>query len=100
MFYAVLALFVYESYTSSKHSGVLGYFNKHFIKEGIFSENMGRSINKAFDLRQRGDYREYAELGYEQVEPFIVETAAFIESVRDYLRQNVWPALNVPDSTS
>lgn len=32
MFYAVLALLVYEQYSSSKHSGVLSYFNRRFIK--------------------------------------------------------------------
>ena len=32
MFYAVLALLIYEPYASSKHSGVLAYFNKHFVK--------------------------------------------------------------------
>jgi hypothetical protein len=31
MFYAVLALLVFESFSSSKHSGVLAYFNKRFI---------------------------------------------------------------------
>ena len=30
MFYAVLALMIYEPYTSSKHSGALSYFNKRF----------------------------------------------------------------------
>ena len=31
MFYAVMALIVFESFSSSKHSGVLAYFNKKFI---------------------------------------------------------------------
>ena len=55
MFYAILALLIYEPYSSSKHSGVLSYFNRHFIKEGVFDREMGRWINKAFELRQRGD---------------------------------------------
>ena len=29
MFYAILALLIYEPYSSSKHSGVLSYFNRH-----------------------------------------------------------------------
>jgi hypothetical protein len=86
MFYAVLALLVYEPYSSSKHSGVLSYFNKRFIKEGTFPENLGRSINKAFELRQRGDYREYCELKYAQVEPIINEAEVFIEMVKEQLR--------------
>jgi len=45
MFYAVLALLIYEPYTSSKHTGVLAYFTKRFVKSGIFSESLGRSLN-------------------------------------------------------
>lgn len=88
MFYSVLALMVFEPYSSSKHSGVLSYFNKRFIKEGVFPEELGRSINKAFALRQEGDYREYAELSYEEVEPFIEKAKIFIQAVKDYLEKD------------
>lgn len=90
MFYSVLALIVFEPYSSSKHSGVLSYFNKKFIKEGIFSEELGRSINKAFELRQEGDYREYVELTYEQVKPFMEEARVFVQKVKDYLEKAVF----------
>lgn len=86
MFYAVLALLVHEPYSSSKHSGILSYFNSHFIKDGKFHKDLGRSINKAFELRQRGDYREYINLSYEQVEPFIGEAEVFIKAIKDYLK--------------
>jgi hypothetical protein len=89
MFYAVLALLIYEPYSSSKHSGVLSYFNKRFVKGGLFSESMGRSLNKAFELRQRGDYREYFELTRDQVEPLLDKAAEFVASVRTYLYENV-----------
>jgi uncharacterized protein (UPF0332 family) len=46
------------------------YFNKHFIKGGLLPEALGRSLNKAFELRQRSDYREYIEPTHEQVAPF------------------------------
>jgi len=80
-------LLIYEPYSSSKHSGVLGYFNKRFIKGGVFHESLGRSINKAFELRQRGDYREYAKLTYKQVEPFIEEAKVFVQKIKDYLEK-------------
>lgn len=85
MFYAVLALLVNEPYTSSKHAGVLSYFNRNFIKSGLLPEALGRALNKAFELRQRGDYREYVELTPEQVEPFIREAEAFISAVNQHL---------------
>lgn len=86
MFYAVLALLIYEPYSSSKHSGVLSYFNRRFIKGGVFSEDLGRSINKAFELRQRSDYREHFEMTHEQVESYIPEAETFINTVKNYLR--------------
>mgnify|MGYP001035703022 CR=1 FL=1 len=89
MFYAVLALLIYEPYSSSKHSGVLSYFNKRFVKGGLFSESMGRSLNEAFELRQRGDYREYFELTRDQVEPLLDKATEFVASVRTYLHENV-----------
>ncbi len=89
MFYAVLALLIYEPYTSSKHSGVLAYFNKRFVKGSLFPDAMGRSLNKAFEFRQRGDYREYFELTKDQVEPLLDEAAQFVASVRTYLNENV-----------
>jgi uncharacterized protein (UPF0332 family) len=85
MFYAVLALLIFEPYTSSKHTGVLAYFNRRFVKGGLFSESMGGSLNKAFELRQRGDYREYFELTRDQVEPLLSEAAQFVVSVRTHL---------------
>ena len=88
MFYSVLALLIFEPYSSSKHSGVLSYFNRRFIKEGLLSEQVGRAINKAFDLRQRADYREEVVLTREQVEPFLTSARGFIESVSTYLREN------------
>ena len=90
MFYAVLGLLIFESFSSSKHSGVLSYFNKRFIKEGIFPQELGRSINKAFGLRQNGDYREYMELTYEQVEPLIEKAKVFVQKVKEYLERDVF----------
>ena len=87
MFYAVLALLVNEPYASSKHTGVLAYFNKNFIKGGLLPEALGRSLNKAFELRQRGDYREYIELTHEQAAPFIAEARSFIAAVKALLNK-------------
>jgi uncharacterized protein (UPF0332 family) len=85
MYYAVLALLIFENYVSSKHIGIISFFNKQFIKQGIFPKEMGRWINKAFEMRQKSDYREYVELTHEQVEPFLEFSLIFIKSIEEYL---------------
>ena len=88
MFYAILALLIFEKFGSSKHSGVLSYFNSHFVKTGKIPKELGRAVNKAFDLRLRGDYREQAILTREQVAPFLKLSENFISAVKDYLQQS------------
>jgi len=85
MFYATLALLIYEPYSSSKHSGVLGYFNRRFIKEEVFDREMGRWVNKAFELSQRGDYREYFEVTRDQAADLVVKAGQFVSIVRSHL---------------
>jgi len=85
MFYAILALLIYEPYSSSKHSGVLGFFNRRFIKEGIFDRETGRWVNKAIKLRQRGDYREYFEVTPDQAADLVTKAGQFASIVRSHL---------------
>jgi Uncharacterized conserved protein related to C-terminal domain of eukaryotic chaperone, SACSIN len=96
MFYAILALLIDEPFASSKHSGVLSYFNRRFIREGIFPEEIGRSINRAFELRQQGDYRENVELTREQVTPLIEAATTFLEMVRAYMPEKQAQRINEP----
>ena len=85
MFYAILALLIFEPFGSSKHTAVLSYFNLHFIKNGRLPKELGRAVNKAFELRQRGDYKEIVTIVSEQAEPLLSRAAEFIRAVRQFL---------------
>jgi uncharacterized protein (UPF0332 family) len=65
---------------------VLSYFNRRFIKTGEIPKDIGRAVNKAFDIRQRGDYREEIALTPEQVEPYLDWAKKFIDTVEKYLK--------------
>ena len=85
MFYSVLALLVYEEFSSSKHSGVLSYFNRRFIKGGIFDKSLGLWLGKAFELRQRVDYRERMEPAQEQATQVLDQADRFVKTVAAHL---------------
>lgn len=84
-FYAILALLIDEPFAFSKHSGVLSYFNRRFVGEGVFPKDIGRLVNRSFELRQQGDYCENAQLTLEQVQPLVEAATTFIELVTRYL---------------
>jgi uncharacterized protein (UPF0332 family) len=85
MFYSVLALLVYEEFSSSKHSGVLSYFNRRFIKAGVFDKSLGLWLGKAFELRQRMDYRERVEPAQEQATQVLDQADHFVKTVAAHL---------------
>ena len=68
-----------------RHCTKESVYNRHFIKRGVFSLELGRAVNKAFDLRQRGDYREQVNLTADQAEPFLDWARELIDSVKKYL---------------
>jgi uncharacterized protein (UPF0332 family) len=58
MFYAALAILVTAGEETSKHSGVLALFDRHFVKTGVLPKEMGKFLHTAFDTRQTGDYED------------------------------------------
>lgn len=87
MFYAVLALLVREPFQGSKHSGIISYFNRCFIKEGVFSSEMGKYLNLAFEARQEVDYKEFSELTAENVQELLKHAKMFVEEVKKHLKR-------------
>ncbi len=84
-FYAVSALLVRDGRIAAKHSGVKALFNQHYVKPGLVTKENGRLYNRLFDLRQEGDYIDFASLEAETVEPLVGETAVFIETIQALL---------------
>lgn len=60
----------------------------------MFPKEIGSWINKAFELRQTGDYREYVKLTNEQVEPYIGFAKSFVEKLEEYLEKNKFQEKN------
>ena len=85
MFYCGLGLLAAKKLGSSKHSGVLSLFSRHFVKTGLFSNESGRHLREAFEIRQKCDYREFVEIEKEQVEEVLINADDFIAEARRVL---------------
>lgn len=48
-FYCVSTLLLTEGYSSSKHSGVRSLFDKHWVKEGKVTVEMGRTYRRFYN---------------------------------------------------
>ena len=87
MFYAISALTIFKGRTFSKHTGVISYFQKEFVKTKIFSRDHGRAIQKAFEDRSEADYRDYLKITSEDIQQRIKEADALINAISDYVKR-------------
>lgn len=88
MFYAVSALLATRQLGSSKHSGVLGLFDREFVKPGLLPRELSRSLRLAFDRRQSWDYGEVAELDPEEITEMVAGAKLFVQTIADFLRES------------
>ncbi|MBI4680238.1 MAG: HEPN domain-containing protein [Nitrospirae bacterium] len=85
MFYAVLALLQKKEMGTSKHSGAISLFDREFIKTGIFDNELSKTLHRAFELRQKGDYMEQAEVTKSDVDEMLPKTKEFVSKTKVYL---------------
>lgn len=60
MFYAALALAVVKGKLVSKHTGVIPFFDREFVKTGVFPKEYSRMFHLGYDRRQTNDYGEFS----------------------------------------
>lgn len=89
-FYAVSGLVVTTGKEFSKHTSVIGFFDREFVKTGIFAREFSRALHAAFDQRQEHDYLPFADLTHDEVESLLTDIERFVDIVLRYLRENHW----------
>lgn len=50
---------ILKGFDSSKHSGVIAFFNKEYLKEGILERNLSIIIKNSAFLREKSDYDDF-----------------------------------------
>ncbi|MGD0281983.1 MAG: HEPN domain-containing protein [Dissulfurispiraceae bacterium] len=85
MFYAVLALLQEKEKGTSKHAGAISLFDREFIKNRTFDEELSKTLHRAFELRQKGDYMEQAEVAKSDVDEILPKARKFVDKVKTYL---------------
>jgi uncharacterized protein (UPF0332 family) len=69
-FYAARALLAIRQTDSSRHSGVISLFQKHFVKTGLISTDRAKALPRSFEKRQKSDYGDFAAVTQEEAERY------------------------------
>ena len=90
IFYAIRAVNALRGFDSSKHSGVIAYFNQNYVKAGIFSKEVSKIIRMASENREKADYLDFFIASKEEAERQIERAEEFINVIKTYLeRENI-----------
>jgi uncharacterized protein (UPF0332 family) len=84
MFYAIQVLIVQNKVKVSKHSATISYFDRHFVKTGIFDKNFSKWFHRLFDLRQDADYGDLFEPTPTQCNEAIEQAKEFVFQIKAY----------------
>jgi uncharacterized protein (UPF0332 family) len=87
MFYGILALFLNTDVAikTSRHVGVISIFDKEFIQTGKIDKHYSSLIHKMFNIRQKGDYKEFAEVTKEESREHVELAKEFLEAIKNYV---------------
>ncbi len=86
MFYAVQALLILKESAFSKHGQVKGFFNKEFIKTGVFPKEFGKLFNTVFEYRQKFDYVDLIIPEEELISDYINKANIFIQKITEFIK--------------
>jgi uncharacterized protein (UPF0332 family) len=93
MFYSVLALTVVKGFSTSKHTGVLAFFDRDYIKPGILPKTLSKNLHLAFERRQAQDYGEFIIVDDAVAQETLSSADEFVDTIDTYLSGSVFPGL-------
>ena len=59
IFNAVRSMLALLRTDSRSHSGVISFFDRYFVKTGMFDKQFSKIVHAAFDTRQDNDYEDF-----------------------------------------
>ncbi len=87
MFTAVRALLAREGQDFSKHTGVISYFQKEYIKTGKFDKKYSKYISQAFQIRNNVDYADFFLVSEDDAKEQLEHAMEFLDAIANYLQK-------------
>jgi uncharacterized protein (UPF0332 family) len=100
IFNATRALLALLRLDSQRHSGVISYFDRYFVKTGVFEKQYSKFAHTAFDTRQDNDYEDFYEPSQVEAQEQHANAVLFINEVEDKLEQFLQGKLSAPSISS
>ena len=85
IFHCLRAVTALDSFDSSKHSGIIAFFNMHYVKTGRFDKTVSKILDKAYRWREKADYKDYEEVTENTAKEQIMNAEKIMVVIEPYL---------------
>ena len=89
IFTSARALLALDGEDFARHAGVISYFQRTYIKSGIFEVKFSRYISEAFQIRNNTDYADFYIVSREDAEEQYQRAVEFYETIYAYLQNRI-----------
>ena len=75
-----------KGFDSSKHSGVIAFFTKEYLKTDIMDRSLSAIIKESSFCREKSDYDDFYVASRAETEKQLKKAQYFVQQVEDYVR--------------
>jgi len=85
VFHSVRALLAFDKFDSRKHSGIISFFDKEYIRNNKLSKQFSKILHSAEEIRINSDYDDFFIATKEDAEKHLNNATTFINEIKNYL---------------
>ena len=85
IFHALRAITALDGFDSSKHSGIIAYINREYVKNGIFDKSLSKILDTSFRLREKADYDDFFIVSKDTAIEQLEKAEVVLNTVEKYL---------------
>jgi hypothetical protein len=87
VFHAMRSANALKGFDSSKHSGVIAFFTKEYLKTEILDRKLAVIIKDSSLCREKSDYDDFYVAGKTEAEEQLKNAEYFVQEVEKYVRR-------------
>lgn len=85
VFHAMRSVNALKKFDSSKHSGVIAFFTKEYLKTEILDRDLAVIIKSSSLCREKSDYDDFYVAGREEAEEQLKNAKYFVQKIDEYV---------------
>ncbi len=85
IYHSIRSVNALDGFDSKKHSGVIAYFNQHYIHTGKFKKGIYSIISTAYRIREKSDYDDFYVASIEDAKEQLKNAEYFIQLTEEFL---------------